>query len=265
MALHVHRWGDAGGPPLVCLHGVMSTGYRFAKLARERLGRFRVLAPDLRGHGDSPADPPWRIETFVADVLEVADEAGVTGAPWIGHSFGGRLILELAAIRPELASRVVLLDPAIQLEPGDALERAEADRADASYEDLAEALAGAQGDYPLAPRDLLAEELPHLLGEGEDGRLRPRYLKSAVIAAFGEMAAEPPAFETLTVPVLLVVCERESVVRPEQVERMQATLGARLQVVTVPGGHSVLREAFDETADAVAAFLQDAGAEGAGG
>ena len=78
MRLHVHEWGDADAPALICLHGVSAHGRRFRRLAEERLAkRFRVLAPDLRGHGRSGYEPPWNIATHLADVLETVDEIGV--------------------------------------------------------------------------------------------------------------------------------------------------------------------------------------------
>ncbi|MDQ3993500.1 MAG: alpha/beta hydrolase, partial [Actinomycetota bacterium] len=97
MRLHVHEWGEVGAPPLVCLHGVSGHGRRFRRIVEERLAaRFHVLAPDLRGHGRSGWDPPWNLATHLADVVEtVVDDAGVDHAIWLGHSFGGRLILDL--------------------------------------------------------------------------------------------------------------------------------------------------------------------------
>ncbi len=50
MLLHATEWGDPVGRPVVCLHGVLAHGGRFRKLAEERLGRYRVVALDLRGH-----------------------------------------------------------------------------------------------------------------------------------------------------------------------------------------------------------------------
>src|SRR5262249_52367330 len=127
LRLHLHEWGRSGAPPVVCLHGVTSHGARFGHLA-ERLPRFRVLAPDLRGHGRSGWEPPWRLETHVDDVLETAAAAGVDSASWIGHSFGGRVLIELAARFPERVERVALLDPAIWIPPGNALRAADSVR-----------------------------------------------------------------------------------------------------------------------------------------
>ena len=116
MLLQLHEWGERTAPPVVALHGIGGFGRRFRKLAEERLaGRFRVVAPDLRGHGSSSWEPPWTIATHVADVLETIDAAGVERARFVGHSYGGRLILELAALEPKRIERAALLDPAIEL------------------------------------------------------------------------------------------------------------------------------------------------------
>jgi len=103
MLLQLHAWGDPDAPPVVCLHGLNAHGRRFRKLAEERLSsRFRVIAPDLRGHGASEWEPPWTIATHAHDVLETLDDAGIRTAVWVGHSFGGRVLLELAAAAPDL-------------------------------------------------------------------------------------------------------------------------------------------------------------------
>ena len=118
MKLNTYEWGDESAPLVVCLHGVTGHGLRFRKLAEERLAnRFHVVAADLRGHGHSTWDEPWDIATHVADLLETFDRP----AYWIGHSFGGRLTMEVAAVRPELVRRAVLLDPA-DLHPAPALD-----------------------------------------------------------------------------------------------------------------------------------------------
>ena len=110
MLLQLHEWGDVSAPPLACVHGINAHGRRFRRLAEERLAtRFRVLAPDLRGHGSSEWEPPWTIATHVHDLLETLDDAGVRNADWIGHSFGGRLVLELAALAPDRIDRALLL------------------------------------------------------------------------------------------------------------------------------------------------------------
>ena len=257
MLLHVHEWGDPGAPPVLCLHGVMAHGRRFRRLAEERLVGFRVLAPDLRGHGRSGWEPPWTIAQHVDDLSETLEAAGVQRATVIGHSFGGRLTLELTAAG--VTERSVLLDPAVWVPPAILLERAEQNRPDRSFATEDEARAERAPLSPLAPRELIDEEFREHLVRREDGRLQFRYSQSAVIAALGELAQPPPDWERLQVPTLLVVGADTDVTVPAVVDALRSEL-AGLEVVTVPGRHVVLWDAYDQTADAVEAFLEDAGA-----
>src|SRR3712207_2546966 len=142
--LNSHAWGDEPAPLVMCVHGVTGHGMRFRKLAEERLvpAGFRVVSVDLRGHGRSGYEPPWNLEAHVEDLLETlaAHDHGDGVAVWIGHSFGGRLVMEVAAREPERLKRAVLLDPAIQLDPRMALDGAEECRLDQSFESPAHAI-----------------------------------------------------------------------------------------------------------------------------
>ncbi len=236
----------------------MGHGERFRRLAEERLARrFRVLAPDLRGHGRSGWEPPWTLAQHVEDVHETLEAAGVERTTVIGHSFGGRLTLELTA--SGVAERSVLLDPAVWVPPAIVLERAEQHRPDRSFATEDEARAERASLSPLAPRDLIDEEFREHLVRGEDGRLRFRYSQSAVIAALGELAQRPPAWERLQVPTLLVVGADTDVTVPAVVDALRSEL-SDLEVVTVPGRHVVLWDAYEETSDAIERFLEDASA-----
>jgi lipase len=254
VVLHVNTWGDPGAPAIVCLHGVYAHGRRFRRLAEERLAaRFRVVAPDLRGHGRSDFEPPWDLDTHVADLLETVPDGG----DWIGHSFGGRLALELAAREPGLVRRLVLLDPAIWVPPPVALERAEADRAERAFASPEEALESRIATARLAPRAALEEEVAEHLLRSEDGRWRWRFSQAATVAAYGEMAKPPPDFGEIRSPTLLVRGAETDVVPEVLVDACREGWGGPLEVLTVPGGHVPLWDAFDETADAVERFLED--------
>jgi lipase len=251
LRLHLREWGD--GPLVVCLHGVTSFGGRFRKLAEERLADFRVLAPDLRGHGRSEIEPPWDLRTIVGDILETLP-AGP--AAWIGHSYGGRIVLEIGARAPERVERVVLLDPALQVLPHVALDMAEGTCADLSFASPDDAIQSRidSGRYPHTPREFFEEDAREHLEAGPDGRLRFRFCRSAVVTAWSDMATpHPPAPR---VPTLLVLGAQSWLVLDEQVEELRARLGELLQVATVPGGHTVFWDAFAETADAVDGFLR---------
>ncbi len=253
MTLACEEWGEPGGLRVVCLHGVTSHGRHFAKLAEEALGSFRVLAPDLVGHGFSPHEPPWNLGAHVEAVVRTV---GTEPAAIIGHSFGGRLGFEIAARAPKLVPRLVLLDPAIFVLPEIAFAAAENARRDRVYVSFEEAIDRRYDESQLwnAPRELLEDELSSHLARSDDG-YRYRYALAAVVAAYGELATAPPAFENVRVPTLLVLGERSYLPYDHLLDAHRAALGDLLEVVVVPGGHTVLWDAFDETAAAVAAFL----------
>jgi lipase len=260
--LQLHEWGDPSAPPVVCVHGVNAHGRRFRKLAEERLvQRLRVLAPDLRGHGGSGWEPPWTIATHVHDLLETLDDAGVREAAWIGHSFGGRLVLELAALHPERIRRAVLLDPAIQLLPHVGFDFAERERIDRAYESPEQPIEERLASGATTPREYLEEENREHLVHHRDGKFRFRYCQAAVVSMYGELCTPPPAPETLRMPTLLVHAGQFGLVRDDQLEEYERVLGERISVVEVSGGHIVYWDAFDETASAVDAFLEDSSAE----
>ena len=251
MRLHVHEWGEPGAPVVVCLHGVTGHGRRFRKLAEERLTGHRVLAPDLRGHGRSGWDEPWTLAAHVADLLETFTERAV----WVGHSFGGRLVLELIARRPDLAEGAVLLDPAIHVPPEFAEQHAAQERGEKVYGSAAEAIARWAGLFH-TPREILEEEMREHLVADDGGRLSYRYSQPAAVRIHLELSRHPPPVEQLAVPTLLVVGAESKLVSAAESERYRAALGDRLEVVVTPGGHSPLWDAFPETAGAIERFLE---------
>jgi lipase len=256
MRLHVHSWGDPDAPPVVCIHGVTGHGERFKRLAEAGWAkRFRVLAPDLRGHGRSGYEPPWTFATHLADLIETLDGLEIDRADVVGHSFGGRLTLELAAAHPKRVRRAVLLDPAIQLLPHIAEVVAEQERSEPIY-DSPEDYADRRADSP--SRELVIEDALLHCERLADGRLRRRTSQPAVISIYGELASAPPPPDTLRAPTLLIHAPSYGLVREEQL----AAYADRVETLAVPGKHMVMWDAFDEVADAVERFLsQDAGAE----
>ncbi|HSC51577.1 MAG TPA: alpha/beta hydrolase [Gaiellaceae bacterium] len=256
MRLHVHEWGDAAAPPVVCVHGVSAHGRRFRKLAEERLAaRFRVVAPDLRGHALSEWEPPWNLETHLDDLLETADDLGLGPCPWLGHSFGGRLVLELAARDPARLTAAALLDPAIQILPHVGLDFAQESAKDHAFTSIDEAVDARLASGAPTPRAFVEEEAHAHLVPSSDGRLRWQYARAAVAAMYGEICREPPPPTVLAgIPALLVHAEQFGLVREEQLEEYAREL-AEIEIVAVPGGHMVYWDAYEETADAVETFL----------
>ena len=258
MRLHAYEWGDPRGEPLVCLHGV--TGYAgvYQRLAEERWHERRVLAFDLRGHGRSGWDPPWTFATHVEDLAETLEALGLSTADWVGHSFGGRLVLELAAVHPQLVRRAALLDPAIQLLPHVALAVADLERREPIYGSAEEYVKERLLAYPDSPRAAIEHEAAQHLEPQRDGSLRRRTCQAAAVSIYGELASAPPPPSTLAAETLVLYAPAYGLVRADQLETYRAALGDRLRIVEVPGSHIVQWDAFDEVAAAVEQLVNGA-------
>jgi pimeloyl-ACP methyl ester carboxylesterase len=101
----------SGGPPMLCLHGRWGRGQTWADLMLRYRDRYRVLAPDQRGHGLS--DKPvarYASEDMAADASGLLRKLGVGPAIVVGHSMGGRIAAHLAAIYPEQVKALAVLD-----------------------------------------------------------------------------------------------------------------------------------------------------------
>jgi lipase len=248
--LHVFEWGEAKATPVVCVHGATGHGQRFKQLAEERWAkRFRVIAVDLRGHGRSGWEPPWSLEAYVGDLVETVDALGLVRADWVGHSLGGRLVVELAVWYPERVRRAVLLDPAIQLSAELAGSAAVGEERDPVWES-ASACFASRDDTAGADRHRALADLELQLEPLADGRVRRRTSQEAVQAIYRELVSEPPAADRLSMPSLLLYAPEGGVTSEKQ-----ARAYGRDGVVAVPGGHMVMWSAFDRTADTVEQFL----------
>ena len=104
--LAVHRTGD--GPPLIALHDLGQTGESMIDALAAVADEYRIVAPDLRGHGDSPTPHgPWSIDDFASDVARLtAAEGG--GAVIVGVGLGAATALALALGHPGLVSGLVV-------------------------------------------------------------------------------------------------------------------------------------------------------------
>lgn len=106
----IHYTDDGGGdPPLLLVHGWCCDRTYLEPQRQHFLGRHRVVAVDLPGHGDSDAPPrDYSIPALAQDVAWLSAELGLERPVAIGHSLGGSIALELAAAPARVAAAVVL-------------------------------------------------------------------------------------------------------------------------------------------------------------
>lgn len=97
------------GPRLVLVHGLGGTIENWRALAPALARRYRVLVPDLPGHGRSAALPEAPdIDALAHAVLAIYETEGLAPAAWIGHSLGGLVALRAAVLQPRAVRGIVL-------------------------------------------------------------------------------------------------------------------------------------------------------------
>ena len=109
--LRVWEWGDESAPAIICAHGAQDHGRMWEDMAPRLAGLgYRVLAPDIRGHGDSGRLSSGHV--WAAAAIDFGVLAGASGPTvgLVGHSFGAGQMMWVAAVWPELVRWVVSLD-----------------------------------------------------------------------------------------------------------------------------------------------------------
>jgi pimeloyl-ACP methyl ester carboxylesterase len=112
LTYHVLEWGDPAAEPVVLIHGFLDLAWGWTQVAERLADRFRVIAPDLRGHGDSDWIGAGGYYHFFDYVADVDDLIGRIGRPihLVGHSMGGSVASYAAGTRPDRVRRLALLE-----------------------------------------------------------------------------------------------------------------------------------------------------------
>ena len=98
------------GEPLLLLHGLMVSGEMFDPLVELLQGQFRMVVPDLRGHGRSGQLPgPYDVPGLAGDLEAVLEHAGVECCPVLGYSHGGAVAQQFAYTCPAKIRRLFLV------------------------------------------------------------------------------------------------------------------------------------------------------------
>jgi len=102
------------GFPMLCLHGHPGSGASMSVFTRHFSQRFKTVAPDLRGYGNSPAKAAFKIQDHLIDLEALLDRHGFERCLVLGWSLGGILATELALRQPERVSGLILIASAMR-------------------------------------------------------------------------------------------------------------------------------------------------------
>src|SRR5262245_27847740 len=111
MRIHLREAGE--GPALLLLHGLSATHHNWEHTIPAFADRWRVIAPDLPGHGQSgKPDAPYTIDFFAGVIRSLGRALGLGEAVVIGNSLGGQIAVELGLTYPAWTRALVLAAPA---------------------------------------------------------------------------------------------------------------------------------------------------------
>ncbi|WP_431854794.1 alpha/beta fold hydrolase [Azospirillum sp.] len=119
LRLHVTDWGNPDAPPLLLVHGGRDHGRSWDWVAQALRPDFHVLAPDLRGHGESDwaVGSSYGIAELVHDLDRLVRQEGLAPVTIVAHSLGGAASLLYAGLFPEAVRRMVVVEGTWQLDP----------------------------------------------------------------------------------------------------------------------------------------------------
>jgi 3-oxoadipate enol-lactonase/4-carboxymuconolactone decarboxylase len=248
ISAHVHIEGPLGAPPLLLLHSLGTSLHVWDGQVPTLARAFRVIRPDLRGHGLSGVTPgPYTIEGMARDCLAVLDAIGVHKAHVAGLSIGGLLAQAIAVEAPERVASLILCDTAMAI-PGREIYRERA------------ATVRARGMEAIADAVMARWVTPGFMHSPEAEGLRAMLLRTAPegYAAAGEalvtadLSSRTPG---LRVPALILVGDKDEATPPASAEAMrQAIPGSSLEVIP-NAAHIPTVEQPQAVADAMQRFL----------
>lgn len=242
------------GPPIVLLHPFPANHEIWIPAVQALVSRYRVVLPDLRGHGDSEVgDGPATMSKHAVDLVRVLDHAEVGRAVFVGNSIGGYLLFEFwRQCRGRVAGLVLCNTKAQADAPEARTARLQ------SAEDVLQ-----RGSEPF-----IESMLPRLLGE-TTRRARPDLVDGARrmmlkmspqgIAQVQRGMAERPdsvaTLKTINVPTLLITGDEDILTGVPEAELMQQHIsGSQLKVVA-KAGHYAPWEQPEEVGRLVRQFL----------
>jgi N-formylmaleamate deformylase len=253
--IDVHYLRTGGDkPPVVLLHGLMTSGACWTPVARALEKDYDLIMPDARGHGNSGVpDHGYWYDNLAADIMSFIDALGLVSPVVVGHSMGGMTAAVVASLNPKRFRGLVLVDPPF-LTPERQREVYESGVADQHRRILSR------------PRqDLLADMLGrHSRRSREIIELLVQARFQTSMRAFEVLTPPNPDYmqliNTLDIPSLLVIGDVGSVVSPEMAAEL-AGLNQGLEVVQIKeAGHGVPYDQPERLSAALLTFLRSVSA-----
>jgi 3-oxoadipate enol-lactonase len=242
------------GPTVVLLHPFPANHELWLPVTQQLASRYRVILPDLRGHGDSGVgEGPATMAKHAADISRVLDDAKVGRAAFAGVSIGGYALFEFWRRNRDRVSSLVLIDT-----------KAAPDTPDGR----AGRLQSAADVLERGVEPFIESMLPKLLGE-TTRHARPDLVEAAqkmmlkmspedislVLKGMADRPDSIPTLKTITIPTLILVGDEDTLTPVADAELIKQNIsGSQLRVIP-KAGHYAVWEQHEETGKVLRQFL----------
>ncbi len=271
---HVLEWNadDASlGHTVFLVHGFLDIAWGWRQTVEAGLGEgLHIVAPDMRGHGDSSrigAGGYYHFLDYVADMADLVNQLGRSTVSLVGHSMGGAICNLYAGTFPERVHRLAVLEgigpPVMDLPAPSRVQRWIAEwaaalerqpKAHASLEDAASRL---QKNDPLLSRELaleLAEHGTRKTARGYEFKHDPVHVTIGPYPFQTEIAAQ--FWRRISCPVLSIEAAQSSFVLPADESARRYAMFQNIRRVELPNaGHMMQRHQPEALAQILRAFL----------
>jgi pimeloyl-ACP methyl ester carboxylesterase len=243
---HFTDRGRPGAPAAVLLHGITGHARTWDDEADLLAGRFRVLALDQRGHGDSdPApDGDYSDAALLGDLVAFVDALGLERVTLVALSLGGRVAIDYAGRHPDRVERLVVVDIGPEIAPaGRARVGALMANAPERFEMLDDVVAHMRENNPRYLEPMLRHRAEHAVRPLAGGGLTWKYdraLRDAIRQGRVRVPTDLwPQWRAIGCPTLLVRGADSDVLSEETAKRMADALPHARLVVVAGAGHTV--------------------------
>jgi len=274
LRLHYVDWGNADAPPLVLVHGGQDHCRNWDWVAEDLRRDWHVIAPDLRGHGDSAFSPSgdYAMAAYVYDLAQLIHQQALAPVRIIAHSLGGSIALRYAGVFPENVAALVAIEglgPSPQMQLARAgrpvaerlrgwidQERALAGRLPRRYASIEDAFARMQAEN----RHLTPEQARYLtvhgVSQNEDGTYSWKFDNYVRSNAPVDLTAEElqQLWSNIICPTLLVYGRESWASNPADDGRIAHFANARVAVFD-RAGHWVHHDRLEAFLAEARAFL----------
>ena len=239
LRLHYLEWGAAASPLVVLLHGGSAHAHWWDHFAASIADTYRVLALDLRGHGDSehPDPPAYRVDDYAHDLAAFIACLGVDRIHLVGHSLGAMVATTFAGEHPQHLRALVIVDSQLRITPAGARYMLRLRNfPQPLYRDRQHAIER----FRLLPTQTAADTktLQHVAAHGirelPDGRWTYKFDREAL--AHNQPQDLTPLLQRLTCPILIVRGAHSTLLPPAAMAALRAA-APEAEVAEIAAAH----------------------------